>query len=169
MTSHRNDVPEFIVEKLDTYDDDQLGTIVEHILGGSEVPTKELPEDFKTVLAMQDETTAEAIGETADRMLDSGQAAAELTGYEGMAQDIIDHASEEIGEELALAMAGDVTHLELDDGRVQSITGSKQLVVEQLADGYISYVGPRVKREFSSIADDYAVETPVNLSMNPFG
>lgn len=169
MSEPTDNIPEFVLEKLDSYDRDQLDVITDYLLGGAGGAYDDLPEDFKPIVVMQDETTVEAIGEQADRMISGGADRDDLTGYEAMAQDIIDHARSEIGDELATGIARDVASLRLDDAaRVQAITGNEQLVVEQLADRYIGYAGPRIKNAFADIADEYAVETPVNLSMNPF-
>jgi len=170
MTGHTDDVPEFILEKLTTYDDDQLGAISKHVHGRSKVPPDDLPEDIVSVLALQDDETVAAVAETVDRMRESDRGSVGLTGYEAMAQEIIDYAREEIGDELALAMARDVKYLRIDEeGGVESILGSEQIVVEHLADEYIGYLGPTAKNAFSNIADEYDVETPVNLNRNPFG
>jgi hypothetical protein len=168
MTEPTDEIPEFILEKLHSYDADTLGVITEHLLGRSTGTDRDLPEDLKPVLVMQDESTLEAIGETADRMSGPDDEP-ELSGYEGMAQDIIEYVGGELGEDVALSAAQDIEPIELDqDGHVAEIDGSKQLVVEQLADAYLQYAGPAMKNSLSDIAGQYDVEAPVNLSMNPF-
>ena len=171
MTEPTDEIPEFIAEKLRSYSDDQLDRITDLLLSGSTPSVSGLPEDLKPIVIMQDETTVRAIGETAEGMTKSdGDDRAELTGYEGMAQGIIDHAGEVLGQEVAVPMAQEVPALGVDDdGRVEGIDGSGQIVVEQLADRYIGYAGPQVKTAFADIANEYAVENPVNLNMNPFG
>lgn len=92
--------------------------------------------------------------------------AAPTTGYEGMAQAFLDRAAERIGHEKAVSLARQVERLDVDDGgRVQSIHGSDQIVVEHLADRYMQYMGMAARNEFADAAAEFDVETPVNVDM----
>lgn len=170
MTEPTDEIPEFVLEKLHSYDTDQLGTITDHLLGGATRSDRDIPEDLRPILVMQDETTLEAIGETANQLAGPDDEATGPTGYEGMAQEIIEYASEQLGTDVARSVARDMDSLRLDeDGEVEEFTGNEQLAVEQLADVYMSYAGPGMKNALADIADGYDVETPVNLNKNPFG
>jgi len=225
MSANHHKVPDFVREKLKTYNKSQLSAIVRYVQDDSQNIPDEMPDEMVSVFALQDETTQRTIGKmaanivvarhnggtakdvlgqrspnqqqdenksternqndrsgerditqpeqtengtntTSESATDESQMTGQQVGYEGLAQAIIDHVAKDIGAEKAVSMAQSVERLYINEqGYVTEIDGSGQIVVEQLADKYIAYIGITARNELASIADEFDVEPPVNLDM----
>jgi hypothetical protein len=173
MSKHSSDqIPAFILEFLEEYEADELRRIAEYA-DGERRASEDVPERVVEAFSMQDSSVVEAAGNYARSLAENeaaegtGTTDADTNRYFELAERMIDHESEVLGQERSIELARTVDGLEVDSqGNVLDMTREEVTVIADLVDRYIEQLGKVTEIALQQITRDFRdeLELPDNLT-----